>query len=199
MIEDELIKIWQSSPEQEQIKFEKSRLMLDMENSLDRFHRLVKYRVLIDQIVAITMIPVFLFGIYFVPPILTKIASFLIVIWTIWYMLQLRKAKRRKPESVTLNYLEYLDKNRDYMMYLKKMINKSMYSYTLLALPGYFLFIAGVYFDGMINLAFFIKFILLGVVGHIGAYIYSRWEVKKIDAPRLKKINELIKMMESRN
>jgi len=196
MMEDELIKIWQSSPEQEQIKFEKSRLILEMQSSLNRFHRFVKYRVLIDQIGTITMIPVLLFSIYIVPPILVKIASFLIVIWVIWYMLQLIEAKRREPESVTLNYLEYLKKNRDYMIYLKKTIVKSMYSYALLALPAYFLSIAGVYFDGIINLAFFIKLILVGVVGHIGAYIYSRWEVKKIDAPRLKKIDELIEVME---
>jgi len=195
-MEDELIKIWQSSPEQEQIKFEKSRLILEMQSSLNRFHRFVKYRVLIDQIGTITMIPVLLFSIYIVPPILVKIASFLIVIWVIWYMLQLIEAKRREPESVTLNYLEYLKKNRDYMIYLKKTIVKSMYSYALLALPAYFLSIAGVYFDGIINLAFFIKLILVGVVGHIGAYIYSRWEVKKIDAPRLKKIDELIEVME---
>lgn len=195
MIEDELIKIWQSSSKQEQIKFEKSRLMLGMENSLDRFHRVVKYRILIDQIAAISMIPAFLFGIYFVPPILAKIASFLIVVWAIWYAFQLRKAKKRKPGSVTLNYLEYLKKNKDFIIYLKKMLVKTIYSYTLLALPAYFLSITGVYFDELINISLFVKFILLGVVGHIGAYIYSIWEVKKI-SEQSKKINELIKVME---
>lgn len=195
MIEDELIKIWQSSSKQEQIKFEKSRLMLDMENSLDRFHRVVKYRILIDQIAAISMIPAFLFGIYFVPPILAKIASFLIVVWAIWYAFQLRKATKRKPGSVTLNYLEYLKKNREYIMCLRKMLVRAMYTYTLLGLPAYFLFISGVYFDGLINIAFFIKVILLGVVGNIVAYIYSIWEVKKISG-QLKKIDELIKVME---
>ncbi|MBM1104949.1 hypothetical protein JQC67_02245 [Aurantibacter crassamenti] len=195
MIEDELINIWQSSPQVEQVKFEKSRLMLNLESSLSRFLRFVKYRILIDQIAAISMIPAFLFGIYFIPPILSKIASFLIVIWAIWYALQLSKTKQSKPESVTLNYLEYLKKNKDYMIYLKKTIVKSMYSYALLALPAYFLSIAGVYFDGIINLSFVIKLIILGVAGHIGAYIYSIWEVKKI-SEQIKKIDELIKVME---
>ena len=195
MMEDELIKIWQSSSKQEQIKFEKSRLMLAMENSLHRFHRVVKYRILIDQIAAISMIPAFLFGIYFVPPILAKIASFLIVVWAIWYSFQLRKAKKRKTGAVTLNYLEYLKKNEAFISYLKKVLLMTIYSYTLLALPAYFLSITGVYVDDLINSALFIKFVLLGVVGHIGAYIYSIWEVKKI-GEQSKKINELIKVME---
>ena len=195
MMEDELIKIWQSSSKQEQIKFEKSRLMLDLENSLDRFHRVVKYRIVIDQIAAISMIPAFLFGIYFIPPMLAKIASFLIVVWAIWYAFQLREAKKRKTGAVTLNYLEYLKNNRDFISYLKKVLLKAIYSYTLLALPAYFLSITGIFIDELINSALFIKFVLLGVVGHIGAYMYSLWEVKKIDE-QSKKINALIKVME---
>ncbi|MRI01363.1 hypothetical protein GH721_12545 [Kriegella sp. EG-1] len=195
-MEDELIKIWQSSPKAEQIKFEKSRLILDLQSSLDRFHRFIKYRIIHDQIACIIVIAGFIYGIYLVPPILSKIACFFIILWAIWYLLQLVRSKKMKPTSVTLNYLEYLEKNRDYMLILKKTIVKSMYSYAILALPAYFLFISGVYFDGISNLDFFIKLIIIGIIGHAAAYAYSMWEVKKIDAIRLKKINELIKVME---
>ena len=51
MIEDELVKIWQSSPNQERVKFEKSRLMIDVQSSLDRLHRFVKYRDLMDTMI----------------------------------------------------------------------------------------------------------------------------------------------------
>ena len=195
MIENELIKIWQSSSKQEQIKFEKSRLILEMDNGLDRFKRVVKYRILIDQIAAISMIPALLFGIYFVPPILTKIAVFLIIVWVIWYVFQLRNATKRKPGSITLNYLEYLKKTKDFINYLRKTLVKTIYAYTLLALPAYFLSATGVYFDGLIDFSFFIKIILIGVVGHIAAYMYSIWEVKKI-RQQSKSINTLIKVME---
>ncbi|MEO9892698.1 hypothetical protein [Aurantibacter sp.] len=195
-MEDELIKIWQSSPKAEQIKFEKSRLILDMQSSLDRFHRFIKYRIIHDQIACIIVIAGFIYGIYLVPPILSKIACFFIVLWAIWYLLQLVGSKKMKPTSVTLNYLEYLEKNRDYLTYLKETIIRSMYSYAILALPAYFLFISGVYFDGLSDITFFIKLIFLGIFVHIGAYAYSKWEVKKVDTYGLKKIDELIEVME---
>ncbi len=195
-MEDELIKIWQSSPKAEQIKFERSRLMLDMQSSLDRFHRLVKYGVLAEQIAVIVIIPVFLFYIYLVPHMLSKIASFLVVLWSIWYMFRLRKVKKRKPKSVTLNYLEYLKKNRGYMKYLKNMTNTAMYWYILPPMTGYFIFIAGPYFDGIIDNTFLFKLILVGIGVSIAYYFYFRWIVKKIYIPRLKKIDELIKAME---
>ena len=38
MIEDELIKIWQSSSNQERVKFEKSKLMIELQLSLKRLN-----------------------------------------------------------------------------------------------------------------------------------------------------------------
>ncbi len=196
MMEDELIKIWQSSPKTEQVKFEKSRLMLDMQSSLDRFHRLVKYSVLVEQIAVITIIPILLFIVYWVPPMLSKIASFLIVLWAIWYMFRLRKIKERQPKSITLNYLEYLKKNRGYLKYLKNMTDTAMYWYILPPMTGYFMFITGAHFYARGPTAFFLLTLLLGMGASIAYYFYFRWIVKKIYAPRLKKIDELIKVME---
>ena len=195
-MEDELIKIWQSSPEIEQIKFEKSRLMLDLENSLNRFHRLIKYSVLAEQIAIIIIIPVFSFYIYWVPHLLSKIASFLLVLWAIWYMFRLRKVKKRKPKSVTLSYLEYLKKNKGYMKYLKNMTDTAVYWYLILPLSGYFLFIAGPYFDGVIDNAFLVILVLIGLATGVAYYLYFRWAIKNIYNPRLKKIDELIEVME---
>ena len=195
-MEDELIKIWQSSPEQEQIKFEKSRLILDMQSSLDRFHRLMKYGLLMEQIAVFIIIPVFLFYLYLVPPILAKIASFLLVLWAIWYMFLLRKIKKRKPCTVTLNYIEYLKKNRNYLSVLKKWGDTAIYWYVLLPLSGYFLFVSGFYLDRIVDNAFFVKLIFIGLGTGAVTYIYIKWVVKKIYTPRLKKIDELIEVME---
>ncbi|MDB4292419.1 hypothetical protein N9954_03370 [Maribacter sp.] len=196
MIEDELIKIWLSSPEIEQVKFEKSRLILDMQSSLDRFNHLAKYALIIEQVAVIIIIPVFLFYVYFVPHLLSKIASIWIAIWACWYMTLLRKFKRAKPNSLNLDYIGYLKVNRAYMANLKKWADRSMYWYVLPPMSGFFIFIAGPYVDGAINEAFFIKLILIGLVTVILTYFYKRWAVKKIYMPRLKKIDELIKVME---
>lgn len=196
MMEDELIKIWQSSPKIEQVKFEKSRLILDMQSSLHRFHRLVKYGVLAEQIAVIIIIPIFLFIVYWVPPVLSKIASFLIVLWAIWYMFRLKKIKERQPKSITLNYLKYLKKNRGYLRYLKNMTDTAMYWYILPPMIGYFMFIAGAHLYARGPIPFLLFTILLGLGMSIAYYFYFRWIVKKIYIPRLKKIDELIEVME---
>lgn len=195
-MEDELIKIWQSSPEIEQVKFEKSRLILDMQSSLERFHRLIKYSLLVEQIAVIIIIPIFLFIVYWVPPVLSKIASFLIVLWAIWYMFRLRKIKERQPKSITLNYLEYLKKNRGYLRYLKNMTDTAMYWYILPPMTFYFMFIIGAHLYTRGPIPFFLFTVLVGIGTSIGYYFYFRWIVKKIYIPRLKKIDELIEVME---
>ena len=196
MIEDELTKIWQSSPKVEQVKFEKSRLLLDMQSSLNRFYQFAKYNILIGQIALMMMIPVFLFYIYFVPPILAKIASLLIAICGIWHSIMLRKLKKDKPRETAANYLEYLKSNSHYVGTIIKTTKFAAYGYTLISMPGYFLFITGFYLDGIVGKGLFIKMILIGVVGHLICFIISYYVVKKIYVQRLKKLNELIRTLE---
>ena len=195
-MEDELIKIWQSSPKVEQIKFEKSRLMLDMQSSLDRFHRFTKYDILIGQIVAITVFLVFLFYIYFVPPVLAKFASLFITVFGVWHLTKLRKLKKEKPKKTAADYLEYLKQNSHHLDILIKTTKTLVYGYILIALPSYFLFITGFYLDGWIDGSVLIEMVSIGVIGHIGAFTYTLYILKKFYGPRLKKIDELIKVME---
>src|SRR5687768_1007404 len=110
MIEDELVRIWQSSPNRERVKFEKSRLMIDVQSSLGPFHRFVKYRDLADTIPAVIIIPAFAFAAYSVPFMLSKIASGFIALWGIYLIIRLRKATRNRPGAITGTYLEYLHK-----------------------------------------------------------------------------------------
>ncbi|MCK5442975.1 MAG: hypothetical protein KAJ23_13890 [Maribacter sp.] len=196
MIEDELIKIWQSSPKVEQIKFEKSRLLIDMQSSLNRFHKLMKYGVLIEQVAAIIVIPVFIFYVYYVPHILSKIASILIALWAIWYMVKLRRLRNYKPNTITENYLDYLYQCRTYLRLLKKMGDTALYWYILPPMVGYMLFILGFSSGDTLENKQLIMPISVGIAVGVATYFYSRWIVKKMYAPRLKKIDELIKAME---
>lgn len=199
MMEDELIKIWQSSPEVEQVKFEKSRLMLDLDHSLGRFYRWLKYAVLIEQLAAMITVPIFLYYIYWVPPSLSKIASLLIVLYIIWYMFRLKKIKGRKPESVALSYLEYLKSNRTYLKYLKDLADTMVYWYFLPLFVAVIIFISGYYLEGIIDKVKFIKIIFSLIVFNVALCFLARWNVKRIYGPRLQKIDELIEVMESQN
>lgn len=195
-MENELIKIWQSSSNQEQIKFEKSRLILDTQSSLDSANKWIKYGILIEQSAVLIIIPTFLFFIYFVPFLLSKIASFLLVVWAIWYMTKLRSWKKSKPTNLSENYLEYLHQNQAYIKILKKWGDTSLYWYILPCILGVLLFGMGPIIEGVLSIFKIAIFLSVTIGTGIGSYFYSKWATKKLYANRLTKINHLIKILE---
>jgi hypothetical protein len=194
MIEDELVKIWQSSSNQERIKFEKSRLMIDVQSTLDHLHRKIKYRDLLEQIAVITAIPVFAYYAYSIPSILTKIASVLIILWGIYVIIRIRNAKKHKPGAFTETYLEYLYKSRDYLNIQKQLLDSILYWYILPGMVLMFLFILGPGIAGRLPKIMKVGagIVTLGVV----IYFLNKRAVKKQFIPRLEKIEELINAME---
>ena len=195
-MDDELIKIWQSSPEEEQVKFEKSRLMIDMQSSLDRFDKLAKYSLLIEQIAGFTVIPVFLFYIYFVPFTLSKIASGLIVLYVIWYIIRLRRIKKLKPNSVNVTYLDYLHETRNYLKMLKGMADTAIYWHVLPIILGCLLFALGPILEGVLTGRKMIIVLSTFIGTGILAYFYIKWITKKVYVGPLQKLDELIAAME---
>jgi amino acid permease len=115
MMEDELIKIWQSSPNQERIKFEKSKLMMEVQSSLDRFHKSIKYRDLMETIPAIFILPFLLHIAYTIPFTLSKIGAIWCVISGIYIIIRLSRAKKNKPSAFTETYRDYLNKTKEYL------------------------------------------------------------------------------------
>ena len=96
MIEQELIQIWKSSPQVEQVKFEKSRLMMDVQSSLDRFHKATKRLIFIESMAAIIVMPIFIAYVFVIPVLLSKIASAMIAIWIGYVMYVMRKMKKER-------------------------------------------------------------------------------------------------------
>ena len=194
-MEDELIKIWKSSPNQERIKFEKSRLMIDMQSSLDRFHRAIRNRDIAETIAAIIVIPVFAYYAYIIPHVLTKIASVLIALWAVYVVTKLREARKSQPGAFTATYQEYLYKTKEYLIVQKKLLDTVLYWYLI---PGFILillFLAG--FMGVPEKHnYIIRMGTSSFVLGIFVYILNRRAVKKRIMPRLEKVDELIKVME---
>jgi hypothetical protein len=195
MIEDELVKIWQSSPNQERVKFEKSRLMIDVQSTLDHLHKKIKYRDLSEQIAVLIISPVFAYYAYRIPYTLTKIASVLIILWGIYVIIRLRKAKKHKPGAFTETYLEYLHKSREYLSIQKQLLDSVIYWYILPGTALLFLFLMG--FIGVPGKSNYIIRTSIGnVVVAVAIYFLNKRAVKIQLLPRLEKIDALIKVME---
>lgn len=198
MIEDELVKLWQSSPNQERIKFERSRLMIDVQSSLDRLHKSIRYRDLREIIATVIVIPVFMFYIYVIPFVLTKIASALIVLWGVYVILRLRKVKKYKPNSLTETYLEYLYKTREYLLKQKHLLDTVLYWFVIPFVVFTLLFFLG--FQELPHVTFrktatlCCSSVVLGIV----VYFLNKHAARKHILPQLRKVEELIKVMEEK-
>ena len=192
MIEDELIKIWQSSPNQEKIKFEKSKLMMDVQSSLDRFHKSIKYRDLIETIPAIFLIPFFVHIAYTIPFTLSKIGAIWIILGTIYIIIRLQKTKKHKPSDFTETYRDYLIKSKEYLNIQKKLLDTVLYWYFSPIAIGIVVFLIGAIKDIQELLIKLGGLIALGIV----VYFLNKRAVKKQITPRLKKIDELIQVLE---
>jgi hypothetical protein len=129
MIEDELIKIWQSSSKQELIKFEKSKLMIELQSSLKRLHRWWNYLELSESILAVLGVLLSILLFFKLPFIPIKIALALMIICAIYLIIKYQGVKKFKPSDLEENYLNYLKKNREYLQtqkrFLKTYIPKS--------------------------------------------------------------------------
>lgn len=195
MIEDELIKIWQSSPNQERIKFEKSRLILDIQSSLDRIQRSWKYMIIRETIAAIITIPAFIFITYYIPYTITKIGSIFIILSVVYILIRLKSAKKHKPTDFTETYIDYLYKTKDHLNAQKKLVDTVLYWAILPMFPGLVLFLMGFIHipeKRKIIVITTLSFVIMAILLHF----LNKRAVKKEFIPRLKKIDELIKVME---
>ena len=195
MIEEELIKIWQSSPNRERVKFEKSRLMIDVQSSMERLHRGIKYRDLMEQLGVIVVSPVFAYYAYVIPYPLTKVASVLTILWGIYVIIRLRNAKKNKPGAFTETYLDYLRKTREYLTIQKTMIDNVIYWYILPAWAILTLFVSGAIGEPG-KLTWIIETEVLIIFVSVGTYYLNKRAVKKQFVPRIAKVEDLIKVLE---
>lgn len=193
-MEEELIKIWQSSPNQERVKFEKSRLMIEMESSMDSLNRKIKYRDMREYIAIAIIIPAFAFSAYAIPFLLTKIASVLIIFYGIFVSIMVRNAKKHKPGAMSETYLEYLQKTKQYLLVQKRLLDNILYWYILPGVTLTMLFVIGV--ETADRSKQIIKMAVLNAVLAVATYYLNKRAVRIELTPRLTKIDELISVLE---
>jgi uncharacterized membrane protein len=194
MIEDELIKIWQSSSKQELIKFEKSKLMIELQSSLKRLHRWWNYLELSESILAVLGVLLSILLFFKLPFIPIKIALALMIICAIYLIIKYQGVKKFKPSDLEENYLNYLKKNREYLQTQKKFLKTYVYWGILPVYPIMLLFTISIW--GKVP-AYLIILINVATIG-IGVYGYflNKKRVKKEITPRISRVNELINQLE---
>ncbi|TVZ26539.1 hypothetical protein JM83_1510 [Gillisia sp. Hel_I_86] len=197
MIEDELIKIWQSSSNQERIKFEKSKLMIELQSSLNRLHKWWNYLELSETILAVFGVLVSIFLLFKIPFILTKMAIALIMICSVYLIIKYQRIKKFKHSDLEENYLNYLKKNKEYLLVQKKFLKTYFYWGILPVFPIMILFNISIWNKIPENFIIGLIFINIAAIG-IGVYGYftNKKRVKKEITPRISRVNKLINKLE---
>lgn len=204
MMEDELIALWQSSPKHERIKFEKSRLMLEVQSSLNRFNKAINRRDYIEIGGAIFLvIPLFAYEAYRQPNYITKLGALWIILYCLFVIYKLLKAKRKKPTE-NCSYLEYLKQSKHHLERQKNLLDNVSYWYILPALIGALIMLTGM--SDLVNKTWQeiirIKRLwkVLPAMAFITVFIHllNKWSVKKQIVPRINRVEELIRLMEDK-
>lgn len=195
MINDELINIWKSSTNIEQVKFKKSRIMLEIQSSIDSFNKTVKYRDLREIMAAIIIIPIFGYYLFTLPSLISKLASGLFIVWAIYVVFRLLKTRKLKPSEFSENYLSYLRKSKEYFLAQKQLLDSVFWWYIAPFIFCTVLFVIGrPAIPGNNNET--IQTIVGAVILSVIIYIINKRYAKKEFKPRIQKIEALIRTME---
>lgn len=128
MLEQELKDLWRNSPETERIKFDLSRLMIDLNGQLEKLNAQMKRRDRNDIITMLISIPVFTYLIMIVPFPITKAGLVLAILAMVWHVFKRRDHYlNRIPVNHTLSFKEQLEIQKTNLEHEKKLMSTVLY------------------------------------------------------------------------
>jgi hypothetical protein len=144
MLEQELKEIWKTSSQAEKIKFETSRLMLDLNQKTNHFEKGIRNRDIREIGASVFGILLFGYFAYEIPFLLTRIASILGVLWFVYVIYRFKNVKKHKlPTDLSLSFKEQLENQKKYTTQEAKLLDTVLYWYVLPPLAMNILFIIG--------------------------------------------------------
>jgi uncharacterized membrane protein len=185
MLENELERIWQNSTKEEVVKFNKSKLIIDLDSQLKSFDRNIKNRDRREIIAAVIIIPAFGIGAFLCPGILTKIGLSMVVLFGILVIYMLRSVRKYKADNFSLPIKEYLLKHRQYLIKERNLLDNVLYWYILPPFIGVILFFIGCKLESYK----LIILILIVIAFNAFAYYINKMTVKKDFDPLIKRID----------
>ncbi len=138
MLDQELQALWQQAPSDMQIKFNQSKLMIDVNHDIRKFERTLFWRDAVEIIAAIAVMILFGRLLYHVPITVVRIGSGVIIFAALLIVYKLIAVKRfRKNPSPNNSFKEYLEMRYQYLSKEKRQLETVLYWYILPILIGY--------------------------------------------------------------
>ncbi|GAB5526181.1 MAG: hypothetical protein Roseis2KO_40530 [Roseivirga sp.] len=132
MLEQELKNIWKNSSQVEQIKFDLSRLVIDLDSKMKRIEKAIRSRDLREIGAALIVVPLFGYLAYEVPYPITRAAAILTILWAFFVIYKFRSVqKKRIKEDLSLSFRQQLANQKSNMMDQHRLIDTVLYWYVL--------------------------------------------------------------------
>ncbi len=132
MLEQELKNIWKSSSQVEQIKFDLSRLVIDLDGKMKRIEKAIRSRDLREIGAALVVVPLFGYLAYEVPYPIARVAAILTIVWAFYVIYKFRSVqKKRIKEDLSLSFRQQLANQKSNMMDQHKLLDTVLYWYVL--------------------------------------------------------------------
>lgn len=130
MTEQELKEIWLSSSQTERIQVDSSRLVMDLKNKLNHIEKVIRNRDIREIVAAFITIPMFAYFAYDIPFPITRIASILTIVWSVYVIYRFRKLQlSKKNEDLTLPFKAQLENQKINMMTQHRFLDTVLYWY----------------------------------------------------------------------
>ena len=146
MIEEELRNIWKNAPETEKIKFDLSKLLIELNNKMNHIEKAIVARDRREIIASVVGIFWFSYFAYEIPFPITKIACVLIVFYFVYVIYKLRSVRKKSSSdhlNMSLSFREQLQQQKIFMTQQKNLLNSVLYWYVLPPFLMNILFIIG--------------------------------------------------------
>jgi uncharacterized membrane protein len=135
MLETELKEIWKNSSAEERIKFDLSRLIIDVNEKVSKLEQAIRSRDIADLVTSLVSIPIFGFLAYVVPFPVTRIGILLAMVGFIWNIIAKRiHQKKKQPVSATTSFREQLAVQKSRLLQEIRLSDTVLYWFLL---PGF--------------------------------------------------------------
>ena len=194
MLENELKNIWKNSSKEELVKFNKSKLILDIDSTLEDFDKKIKKRNMVVMLASIYVIISFTIVFFWQPELLIKIACLIAIPLAIMQIYLMKKVKKYKIDNYSLPLKEFLLKRQQYLIKERKLYDTTLLYWNILPFILIFtLFMIGWGLFGterIFYILFLTSFFVMLFLGY-------KWVVKKRFDPLIKKVEATIAELDS--
>lgn len=187
MTDEQLKNIWHGAIAPAQLNAEGGPLNREMNDKLQKFDRTIRARDIRENLSAIIVIVFFSIAVFKAGPMVSKIASVLVVAWAAFTIYVTMSAKRYRVKDASLPLLQYLKQYRLYIAKEKRLLDTILWWYILPAYICIVLFSVG--YNNWIT-------IIGGTAMAIFIYWLNKYAAREYFKPLLQNLDEEIADLE---